>query len=419
MKLINLILIIILPVLLFFSSCDSTEPNDEQPPKPPGYQEDIPWPSLADSPWPMHHGNPQSNGRSRFSGPQFGKIEWELDSVYIKSGVSVGPDSTIYFIATVNPRGLYAINFNGTIKWKLEDVITNSEIETTPLIAADGTIYIGGGLSGKLYAIAPNGTIKWEFKSNGAISHVGMNIGLDGTIYFISYDFRASSISTFLYAVDKEGFAKWTLSNDSFSGRNSICISFSPDGRTLYIPGLNPSLFAVDIDNQAVKWWFGESILPAPPIVDSEGHIYLHSKVDSINSGKPSLYSLNLDGSIRWYYTHNNPKFNPFHYLEGAIDKYGNIYFAFDSLYSLDFEGNIRWKLDLGGYSGGSIVCDIDGVVYLHVDSKHEFLAVNSEGQVLWNIPMPEQLSGYSPAFGYGSRLYVPTFKSDYIYSIY
>ena len=44
-------------------SCKESPITPSESPKPPGYQEDIPWPSLADSPWPMFYGNPQNNGR--------------------------------------------------------------------------------------------------------------------------------------------------------------------------------------------------------------------------------------------------------------------------------------------------------------------------------------------------------------------
>ena len=63
----NLILLILFANLLLLTACE--DEVIQSPPKPPGYQEDIPWPSLADSPWPMNHHDPQSSGRSKFIGP--------------------------------------------------------------------------------------------------------------------------------------------------------------------------------------------------------------------------------------------------------------------------------------------------------------------------------------------------------------
>jgi len=39
----------IIPIILILSSCETTEPTPHV--NPPGYQEQIKWPSLADSPW--------------------------------------------------------------------------------------------------------------------------------------------------------------------------------------------------------------------------------------------------------------------------------------------------------------------------------------------------------------------------------
>jgi hypothetical protein len=54
----------VLFLLLMLLSCKENPTTPSEEPKPPGYQEDIPWPSLADSPWPMYRGNPQYTGRA-------------------------------------------------------------------------------------------------------------------------------------------------------------------------------------------------------------------------------------------------------------------------------------------------------------------------------------------------------------------
>ncbi|MDZ7414480.1 MAG: hypothetical protein ONB15_13230, partial [candidate division KSB1 bacterium] len=38
-------------------------------------QHDIPWPSLANSPWAVPHGDVQCTGRGRYPGPREGRIE--------------------------------------------------------------------------------------------------------------------------------------------------------------------------------------------------------------------------------------------------------------------------------------------------------------------------------------------------------
>ena len=145
-------------LLVFFcTSCQkSTEPINNDIP-PPGFQKDIPWPSLANSPWPMNHGDPQSTGRSKFTGPLTGTIIKEVEAINIQSGVSIGPDSTIYYCSGGD---LVAMWPNGEIKWKIEPD-ESWEGFSTPLVSADGTIYIGTP-EGNVFAVNPDSTIKWK-----------------------------------------------------------------------------------------------------------------------------------------------------------------------------------------------------------------------------------------------------------------
>jgi len=75
--------------VIFCANCQkSTDPIDNNKP-PAGYQEDIPWPSLADSPWPMNHGDPQSTGRSKFPGPLSGTVIKEVEAWDLQAGKNV------------------------------------------------------------------------------------------------------------------------------------------------------------------------------------------------------------------------------------------------------------------------------------------------------------------------------------------
>src|SRR3990172_1940999 len=82
----------------------------EPPPgNPPGYQEDIPWPSLADSPWPMYRSNPQFTGRCNVTNTFSGNIFYENDTIRVASGITVAEDSSFY-VAALN--GLFAFDKN-------------------------------------------------------------------------------------------------------------------------------------------------------------------------------------------------------------------------------------------------------------------------------------------------------------------
>ena len=61
-------------------------------------QVDIPWPTLANSPWPMIKHDPQFTGRSPYKGPQSATVIWFLDLAYgIYSGPVIGEDRNLFF----------------------------------------------------------------------------------------------------------------------------------------------------------------------------------------------------------------------------------------------------------------------------------------------------------------------------------
>ncbi|MBZ0200695.1 MAG: PQQ-binding-like beta-propeller repeat protein [Ignavibacteriaceae bacterium] len=406
---------IILLLLLIFVGCKKNSPTEPQPTKPPGYQEDIPWASLADSPWPMNHHDPQSTGRSKFVGPSLGVFDWTLDSIYMKSGVSIASDGTIYFISTSERRGLFALNPDGSIKWVLKEVVDNSDLVSTPLLGNDGTIYIGGGLNGKLYAINPDGTIKWELETLGFIYNVGLNIGIDGTIYLLN---GGPTTTAKLVAVNPIGKIDWYYENDNIYYATSSGTAISPDGKTIYIPGTDPSLFAFDLVNRKLKWEFGNTRYGTSPTVDNEGNIYLVTSSDTINSGNTSVFCLTKYGQLKWSY---NFGWNAdlFHFiLEGTIDENGDYYFAIDTLYSFDYSGNLKRKVGLGGTSLGSLINDKNGNIYLNLGSEQKYLSINNDGIIRWSIDLSNQFSGHSPALSSDGKLYIPTFKSNRFYCI-
>ena len=63
---------------------------------------------------------------------------------------SIAASGTIYISAGEN---LYAVNSNGTLRWKFANGVPRS-IWSSPAIGADGTIYFGSD-DGNLYAVGP------------------------------------------------------------------------------------------------------------------------------------------------------------------------------------------------------------------------------------------------------------------------
>ncbi len=123
---------------------------------------------------------------------------------------TIGADGTIYLSYYGGDNNLYAINPDGTQKWQFTAAGT---VYSSAAIGADGTIYITGGNNGGstyLYALTDGGqgsvTQKWAFAVTDNCGNCQINgspaIGANGTIYF-------GSNNGFLYAISANATENW------------------------------------------------------------------------------------------------------------------------------------------------------------------------------------------------------------------
>mgnify|MGYP000293221734 CR=1 FL=1 len=367
-----LCLLVVLSLLFYCQKEKSTEPVPDNGLHP---QVDLPWPSLADSPWPIANGNVQRTGRSRFQGPQQGIIEWTYpdEGQYLmenNSSAVIGEDGTIYF--TTN-RHLHALRPDGSLKWKFTP---DRMMGGSPMIGIGDIIYVCAGeaigssvYNGCYYALQNDGSIIWEFLTQEGLFGYGDAIGLDGSIYFTGAEGT-------LYALNKDGTLKFKTKGVGgfISGRSSIAVS--PDGLTLYVSGLDSTLNAIDAHTSSINWRFfrGENFNNANHMVDCEGNIYSYAK----EQGEYTIISLTAKGELRWEFKHG--VLNDFNATcDMHLDKNGNIYFSTNTKFcSLDYDGNLRWSVLFKGQSPtGAILGDVDGIIYFGWDY---LLAYNQNG---------------------------------------
>ncbi len=403
-------------LLLLILSCKESPITPNEPIKPPGYQEDVPWPSLADSPWPTNHGDMQRTGRSKYSGPQQGVIyaRVPVSATEMQTGIAFGNDSVFYF-GTSYPGKLVAAKLDGSILWEFRSGAM--EFMTTPLIDASGTIYVSDGVF--IYAVNPDSSLKWKLKTTQDVRNIGLTLGKDGTLYAIEN-------GSVLDAIKTDGTFLWQIQDNSFGVGSRINLVFSPDGNTLYIPGNRIgsekiTLLAFDLKSKTVKWKFGSELLENGPMVDSQGNIYVLVNDDTLDHSIANFYCIDPSGNVKWKYQ----SYGSYLYLiDPTIDKNGNIYFATDSLYALAYNGSLRWKMDLdNSYNYSPLVCDNLGNIYIgmNVDLySGTLMSVSKDGLIKWTIPVNDawSLGGYSPAITKNGVIVYPTSKSQNLYLI-
>jgi outer membrane protein assembly factor BamB len=100
---------------------------------------------------------------------------------------------------------------------KLRDFVTGGDVDSSPAIGSDGTVYVGSG-DNKLYAINGKSGVKlWEFETGGWVWS-SPAIGSDGTVYVGSRDKKLYALKT-----DSKGLAKspWPMrgQNAQHTGR--------------------------------------------------------------------------------------------------------------------------------------------------------------------------------------------------------
>jgi len=393
---------------VIITSCEQNPTAPNEPPKPYGYQEDIYWPSLADSPWPMNHHDPQNTGRGTYIGPQEGIINWKFNGLYIEAAPVMASDSILYFTET---GAIHSLNINSKLNWTYN---TNSQLIMTPLISKDGTVYFASFAQNSfLIALFSDSTEKWKIDFGKFINPFMINMDKEGNIYVVA--------EKTLFCVSPSNQIIWSIEDIRINeGGNGI--SFSPDGETLYIPGISVSVLAVDISTHTIKWEFGDKTLSAPPSIDNSGNLYFvplsNTDIDSL----AFLFSINDEGSQNWKYPFIYQPLTGLNLKSPTIDLYGNIYFATDTLYSLKYNGGINWVKPLVGICDCPLVCDLNSNVYVATQSGKEgkifVYCFDFGGNEKWSIGITEQQVGLSPALTKAGEMLFCAWRGLNLYNI-
>jgi outer membrane protein assembly factor BamB len=365
---------------------------------------------VADSPWPMFHGNAQHTGVSPYdTSHNDGTLLWSYQTGDgIESSAAIGPNGTIYIGS--HDGFFYAFAPSGVLKWRVDIGPPNYDprwnvsksIMATPAVAAEGTVYIYSSAD-YLFALNPDGSEKWRFFvkwHNDFWSSPA--IGPDGTIYIGSA--RNDGDNDFpsgLYAINPDGTEKWRY------GINSG-VTTSPaigsDG-TIYIGAADVStnrgkLFALNRWGN-LKWVFTtEQWMESSPAIADDGMIY-------IGSGREGrVYAIHPNGREKWRFQANDGVS-----ATPAIGQDGKIYIGSWDLnfYALDAEtGTEIWRYETGEAFEGvssSAAIGTDGTIHVGANDG-KLYAFTPSGEVKWFFETPGSSIMSSPAIGADGTIY-------------
>ncbi len=398
-------LVLLLGSVLLFTSCKESTVAPMPVQNPPGYQVDISWPSLADSPWPMNHHDPQNTGRSKYAAPAIGQLIGKIPANVMECGVSLFSDS-IAIVASNNT--IFAVKPSGDTVWKYPYNYTH--IYTTPLVGSDGTVYFADY---GVYAIDKNGNLKWKYSPVG-IDVLGLSLSIDKSGNILAYDNFGN-----LYVIDTQGnlLSKSALP-DFFIDQDNLFV-FSPDGKTIYYKSFNTTITAFDPSTKTVLWTYGAIHIPSAPLVDADGNIYFNIIQQTVSTAK--YVCLTPSGLLKWEFEYLTSSHGFTVNVNGSIDKLGNIVFGTDTIYSLSYTGKLRWKKYFSGfYVNSPLITDKNGSIIAGMDGPNrKILCLDTNGNTIWELnDSSERETGFSPALSSTGTLYYPMFRSKNVFVI-
>ena len=265
---------------------------------------------------------------------------------------AIGADGTVY---TGSEDGnLYAIDPDtGDEIWRFPAGV---EIISSPAIGADDTIYFGAQNS--LYAVKPNGTLKWSFDVGNYIFS-SPAISEDGRVIYVG------SSNGILYALNATGTLKWQFQTDD-KITSSPAIGHDGLDEVVYVGSQDRHVYAVAADNGALKWQFATNVeVYGSPAVGADGRVYVgECETGSAETYNFKFFCINVDGTKRWHLNGGTG-----FYSSPAIGSDDTIYVGtWDGNFAVfSPNGSVRWSVQTSPPSdiNSSPAVGANGVAYV------------------------------------------------------
>jgi len=329
---------------------------------------------------------PKRNGRSHYKGASDSRVLWQTTTGgTVNSSPAVAADGTVYVGS--GDGLLYAFSADGRSKWTYA---TSGEIESSPAIGSDGTIYVGSQ-DAYIHAISPDGSMKWKAGSGFVPWRPGSSIYSSPAIAESGGVLTTASSGVLTSSMEQSGEPEWQylLPVHSFSSP-----AIDDDG-TSYVGCYNGELHAVN-SNGTKRWSIdlGGTISSAPAIAD-DGTIYTTSL-----DGK--LCAVNKNGSLMWSYdTYEQIVSSPGIGYDGTIYVCARDHFV----HAVNPDGTVKWTYYAASPMNSSPLIDADNCVYFGSNSG-VLHALHSDGSVKWEIDLGAPIYS-SPALGAYGTIFV------------
>ena len=369
-KAIQLIILCGLILLLVgLYSCDDPIPDEVEDLYP---QEQIPWPTLADTPYPMVRHDPQGTNRSSEAGVTSIQGATLIPTEnYYESPMALDNENGIYRLGTKSGTTvLEYFNSQDSLDWDLS-IEHSPEVGNVPSMVANDQYLIPNKRSiwkmeGQSYEAL------WE---NQVIDHLtNVTIGLSGELYFITGDPKR------VVSLDNNGAERWTFTFPVHSSLGYLPIVISPDGEQIYFAD-GAHIFAFSTDGEMLWQYPALESWIFHMMIDNAGNIYY------VSDSERSIVCLTQGGDLRWQTSIDSLGLKKIlTYAGPTIDYLGNLYYTckdtnnVQGVISLDNEGYERWFRPYTTVI--DLLCDKNNRIYLGYswNRDHYMGAISKDG---------------------------------------
>jgi outer membrane protein assembly factor BamB len=332
------------------------------------------------SPWPKFRGNAAQDGRSAVKPSTTGGALWKYQTGKgIFSSPVVAADGTVYIGSA--DRTFYALNPDGTLKWSL---LTGEIIDSSALLDDQGRVYFGSG-DGKLRALdAKTGAPVWEFAADPPSTNSAfinwfegnVAMGPDGTLY-------APNDNFFVYAVDRaKGAVVWrfempdqTWSLPAVDARTGTLFI----GNNNLLPLLGKNTFSITADGDAS--WTASTLgtVAASPLLTADRRMIVGGF-----DGFVHAYDADSGEELWSSGTRDHIYASPALSLDGTIVQPS----ADGTVYGMSpTDGAVRWTFDTREPVRSSPAVDAEGNVYFGSGEGRLFV-LKPDGTLRWSMQL-------------------------------
>lgn len=204
---------------------------------------------------------------------------WAFDCEGVTQSTPVIDNNTIYIAS--NSGYLYAVNKDGSLKWKTQYGTTCSSV---PAIGTDGSIYLCGENTegGVIMSVSPNGNINWKIQSGAKFPNSGIVVDNNDQLYV------GHSNNELLCLNSTNGDTMWAfktqgkvISTPAIDNLNNIY--FGDDKGVFYVLNKDGKMRYKELKLGSKIW--------SSPAIGTDGIIYICSDITT-SSDPGKLYAL-------------------------------------------------------------------------------------------------------------------------------